>query len=341
MKLNVFLLVSAFVLISTTSVLSQDDETRQGLGLPTMIGENARAGDRMNVSGRVSVEGAEKLKNPPVITVLVSVFGAVADRSIANSSGFYLIRNVPRGNVTIIVEVDGTEVIRKPIQSLPMGNPRFDFTIPWPPASAGISKPGVISAGAGYSRSPQNEPVYQKAIAAVRGNDSRGAVTLFNQLLAADPKDFVAWTELGTVYFRSGSLDNAEACYFKAIELKKDYFVALLNLGRLYFSKSQHDNAILVLSNAVKSDARSAEAHHLLGESYLQIKKGSAAVFHFGEALKIAPDEKADLHLRLASLYDAAKMKDKAAAEYKIFLQKKPEHPDKAALQKYISDNQK
>ena len=158
-------------------------------------------------------------------------------------------------------------------------------------------------------------------------------------MLAADPKDYEAWTELGNIYFRKKATDNAEAAYFKAIELKRDYFVALVNLGKLYFSVKRFDDAILVLTNAVKANAESADAHHFLGESYLAVKKGSLAVPELNAAIKLDPTGKSDLHLRLAALYDGAGLKQKAAAEYKLLLEKRPDHPDKAKFEKYISDN--
>lgn len=318
---------------------AQDDEVRQGSGIPVEIGENLRAGDRMNVSGRVLLEGAKNLKRPPIITVIINYAGATADRTIANDAGYFVIRNVPRNNVALIVEVDGIEVARQPIVSPPMGNPRIDYTLPWPPAVPVDKKPGVVSAEPAYKRTDKNEEIYQRALAALKVGERQTAVGFFDQLLAADPNDYVAWTELGTIFFKANSLDNAEACYFKAIELKKDYFVALLNLGKLYLTRKQFDNAIIALSNAVKISPASADAHHFLGESYLQTKKGSSALFHFNEAIKLAPLEKADLHLRIANLFDAAKLKDKAAAEYRAFLMKVPDYADRVKLEQYIKDN--
>jgi len=336
-----FIVLAFAVFVIPAFVAAQDDEVRQGSGLPMKIGENLRAGGVMNVSGKVTIEGLEKLKRPPVITVIVNYAGAASDRATANDTGFFLIRNVPRNNVSLIVEVDGIEAVRQLIVAPPMGNARYDFTIPWPPASATDGPPGVISAAGLFNRSAQNEDTFRAAMAAVKANDTPKALNLFNQLLSAEPKDFVAWTELGTVYFRANSLDNAEACYFKAIELKKDYGVALINLGKLYVTRKQYDNAVLVLSNAVKATPNSAEAHHYLGESYLQAKKGSSAVYHFNEAIRLAPAEKSELHLRLAALYDAGKMKDKAAAEFRLFLAKNPDYPEKAELEKYIKEHSK
>ncbi|MEJ7624563.1 MAG: tetratricopeptide repeat protein [Pyrinomonadaceae bacterium] len=302
------------------------------------IGENVPRGNRMNVSGQIRTETREKLEHPPVVTVIVSIAGAAIDKAIANDKGYYLIRNVPRENGTIIVEVDGNEVVRQPLIASPMGNPRFDFTISRPQLP-GQGKPGVVRVDSMYDRTPQNKALFQQMIAAQRANDSRRALEVLNQLLANDPKDYVSWTEAGTIYFKGGSLDDAEACYFKALSLKKDYFAALLNLGKLYLGRKSFDNAALVLANAAKVDPDSADAHHYLGESYLQIRKGNAAQFHYNEAIRLAPEAKAEVHLRLASLYDAAKMKDKAVTEYKKFLLRRPDYPQRKQLESYISDN--
>jgi Tfp pilus assembly protein PilF len=73
----------------------------------------------------------------------------------------------------------------------------------------------------------------------------------------------------------------------------------------------------------------------------LQIKNGSNAVVYLYEAIKLDPIGKADAHLRLAALYNGAGLKDKAAAEYEQFLQKKPDYPDRRKLELYISQNKK
>ena len=49
----------------------------------------------------------------------------------------------------------------------------------------------------------------------------------------------------------------------------------------------------------------------------------------------------AQAHLRLAVLYNAVGMKDKAAEEYDAFLKKKPDYPARKTLEEYISKNKK
>ena len=84
-----------------------------------------------------------------------------------------------------------------------------------------------------------------------------------------------------------------------------------------------------------------AAAHRFLGESYLGIKKGSKAVPELEEAVRLDPENQAEAHLSLAALYNAANLKDRAAAEYEKFLAIKPNYADRKTLEKYIHDNKK
>ena len=70
----------------------------------------------------------------------------------------------------------------------------------------------------------------------------------------------------------------------------------------------------------------------------MQIKKGSKAVPYLNEAARLG---KPDAHLRLATLYNAVGLKDKAALEYEQFLKKRPDYKDRKALEQYISENKK
>lgn len=336
MKTAFFRTLIPVLLLSLTAVMSaQSDEARQASGLPYKIGGGSDRG--MEISGKVTLEGSDQTARKPVVTVAVFLNGVPSGRAVAQSTGHYVVREVPRQVVTIVFEVDGLEVARQNLVPPGMGNMNLDLNVPT--AVLRGAKPGVISASENYKRTETNAASFTKALEATRSGKDADAIKVLDGILSADPKDYEAWTELGNIYFRKKATDNAEAAYFKAIELKRDYFVALMNLGKLYISAKRFDDSILVLSNAVKANNESADAHHFLGESYLAIKKGSLAVGELNAAIKLEPIEKAELHLRLATLYDGAGLKQKAAAEYKMFLEKRPEHQDKAKLEKYIADN--
>ena len=338
MKRLLFALITISALL-TTFAAGQDDENREATGLPRKIGISP-AGSPMIVSGRVTLEGSEQLRRQPVIRVTAMVGGIPFATTNAQKLGYYYLRDIPRQSLSLIVEVDGTEVSRQVLVASGMGNLTVDVSVPWIVLRSAV-KPGVINVRDAYLRSENAEANFQKALETVRSGKDAEAIKLFDTILGSDQNDYESWTELGNIYFKRNVSSNAEAAYYRAIELKRNYFTALINLGKLYFSLKRFDDAVLVLSNAAKSNPESADAHHFLGESYLQLKKGSLAVPELISALKIAPDEKAELHLRLASLYDAANMKKKAAEEYKAFLKKRPDHSEKERFERYIKENEK
>jgi tetratricopeptide (TPR) repeat protein len=114
--------------------------------------------------------------------------------------------------------------------------------------------------------------------------------------------------------------------------------MALIALGRLHSNQKKFAEAIDPLTKALALQPKSGEANLLLGEAYIQLQKGSTAVSYLNEAAK---NGKPEAHLRLGWLYNAAGMKDKAAAEYEEFLKKKPDYSERKKLEEYISANKK
>ncbi|MGH9949476.1 MAG: hypothetical protein ACRD6X_20065, partial [Pyrinomonadaceae bacterium] len=80
-------------------------------------------------------------------------------------------------------------------------------------------------------------------------------------------------------------------------------------------------------------------AFQILGRAYLLAKKGSLGVEALNKSIELDPLGMADSHLLMAVLYDRAGLKDLASHEYKLFLSKVSNHPDKAKFEKYIKEN--
>lgn len=331
---NLLFLISLIATLFAAFSSAQTDELRNATGLPIPIGEPV-------IYGRVMVRGIGPRDRRPRIHVGLFIGGVQTDRREANDEGYYYFLTMPRNGAKLVFEVDEVEVGRA-ILIPGLGNTaRHDITVDWQAFKKDSAKPGVISAGSGYPRSPENEKLFQQAVAALNEKRTEEARLIFNRIVTSDPKDFISWTEIGIIHSQGSKFAEAEAAYTKALEQKPDYMAALMNLGKVHLAQKQYENAIAVFVNAVTADPNSANAHHLLGESYLQAKLGSKAVPALNEAIRLAPNEKVELHLRLAALYNAAGVKDRAANEYKLFLEKRPNHPDREKLEKYISENQK
>lgn len=269
--------------------------------------------------------------------------GSVLARQSVSNNGRYRFTNVANGEYEIIIEVDGTEVLRLPvlIHERFKTDVRRDVELQWraDPFKRREAK-GTVSASAIYERKPALQEKYERARKAIDEKDYARASDLLRQVVSEDPKDFVSWNDLGTLLSEKEA-SEAEKHFLRALEQNPKFVPALLNAGRMRFAKKDYEKAIEHFSRAVELEPQSADANHLLGEAYLQNKKGSKAVGYLYEALRLDPQGKADIHLRLAALYHGAGYKDRAAAEYEQFLAKRPDHPEREKLQKYISENKK
>ncbi len=317
---------------------------RPGRGQPP-IGGSSNVGHTL--FGDLKVDESKVSGNKPqtYLVILYSNLGNVIARQAVTNNGRFHFFNVYNGEYYLAVEVENVEVARLHLRVdfLNKTEIRRDIELEWreQPGASGSHKPGILSVADFYHRTSAQQNLLDKALEAVKRNDYKQAIALLNQIVSADAKDYEAWTELGTAYSKEGKLGEAEKAYQRALEEKPNFMLALLNLGKLHLVKKDYASAIEPLTRAVEADPKSADANHYLGEAYLGIKKGSTAVGYLNKAIQLDPVGKAEVHLRLALLYHAAGLKDKAVAEYEQFLAKKPDYPEKKRIQQYISENKK
>jgi tetratricopeptide (TPR) repeat protein len=278
-----------------------------------------------------------------VTLILRKVPDGELNRQTVSSRGRYRFTNLQMGEYEIVIEVDAKEIGRvspiiiKELSNSPYGH-QYDLDFRWKPGSEPAAAGGVISAADVYERPASTRSLFQKAEEAVSKKKFDNAAGQLKQIVETDPKDFQAWTALGTIYFSQEKFTDAENAYLKAIEVQPISPRAQLNLGRVLSSQKKFEAAVVPLSKAVELQPTSGDANYLLGECYLYLKKGSLAIPYLNDAAKLG---RPDAHLRLGWLYNAAGMKDKAAIEYEEYLKKNPNYADRNKLREYISTNKK
>lgn len=294
--------------------------------------------------GEVKITGGGTDREAPTgaTIVLHKVGTGEVGRQNISSGGRYRFTNLDQGDYDIAVETEGREMTRVRLNILggtlaPFYGFRQDFEFAWKSGSS-PPNPKTISAADAYNRSAANQALFSKAQEAVGKKKYDDAARFLSSILENDKADFQVWALLGTVYLIQDKLDDAEKAYVSALALKPTFSTALLHLGKLRSSQKRFEEAIDPLTRALETQPQSGEINLLLGEAYLQIKKGSKAVPYLNEA---ANQGKPEAHLRLAWLYNAAGLKDKAVTEYEEFLKKKPDYADRKKLEEYISANKK
>jgi tetratricopeptide (TPR) repeat protein len=304
----------------------------------------AASGSRHIVYGDVKVDQSQGGTDKPITLefTLYNEYGNALARQRVQSNGRYRFIDIQDGRYYITIEYEGTELDRFIVDfsSSHKSDMQKDIELQ-ARAVTEAGKAAVISAADKYARGSKTSSLFSKAMDARKNKKNDEAATLLRQIVDTDPADFPAWFELGTVYFVLKNYAEAEKAYTQAIAKHPDYAVALISLGRLRIAQKNYDGAIEALLQAVKVQPTSAQANFFLGEAYLQNRKGSLGVGYLNEALKLDPIGMADAHLRLGALYNAAGMKDKAAAEYEQFLKKVPDYPQAQQLREYIAANKK
>ena len=97
-----------------------------------------------------------------------------------------------------------------------------------------------------------------------------------------------------------GKLDEAVACYRRALELKPDYAEAHNNLGNALKEQGKLDEAVACYRRALELKPDYAEAHNNLGNALKDQGKLDEAVACYRRALELKPDY-AEAHSNLGN----------------------------------------
>lgn len=134
-----------------------------------------------------------------------------------------------------------------------------------------------------------------QAETAIQKKDFSSALDLLNKVVAADPKNYEAWFDLGFVNNAIGKTPDAIAAYRQSVAAKPDVFESNLNLG-LMLARAGQPGSEEYLRTATKltPTAHAAEGKEqawlALGHT-LEKSKPADAIEAFQEAAKLQPND--------------------------------------------------
>jgi tetratricopeptide (TPR) repeat protein len=151
----------------------------------------------------------------------------------------------------------------------------------------------------------------------------------------AEMSDALLWNEIGNIYLKIGSLDEAIAAYLKAIELNPDYGWSYSNLGRAYFLTGEFGHALFQFRKCIQfmdTPENQALVWNKIGDAYRALKDIENAIQAYKKAddleMGVSSSEQnaAGQPSNLANLREMIKM-DKTIPDIKRLLS---EHPKMA-----------
>ena len=143
----------------------------------------------------------------------------------------------------------------------------------------------------------------QEVAVAARKNVEQGkyrtAEKQYQTVLAKDPKNLDALSNLGVVYFRTGKIRSAELTLKKALAIAPNDDFVLTTLGIVHYRQSRFDEALKELRKAIELNPNSATAHNYLGITASQKGHQEEAEKEMLQAIAKDPNY-ADAHFNLA-----------------------------------------
>jgi len=109
----------------------------------------------------------------------------------------------------------------------------------------------------------------------------------FHDLDLGGAKIFI---DLGITCIEEGQLEQAIACFQKAISIQSDYASAHCNLGNALLQRGDTRDAIISFQEAIGIDPNFAEVYHNLGVALDKINKLDEAIACLEAAMSLKPD---------------------------------------------------
>jgi len=146
--------------------------------------------------------------------------------------------------------------------------------------------------------------------------DYSSAITAFKKIIDLDPNNDMAYYGLGDVYIKMMNWKDAIPALEKAVELNPDYTDAYFNIATAYQELKAFDKAAEAYKKFIASGPRQAfDAYNRLGLCQMELEQYADAVTSFQEALKGIPDD-VNIMYKLAQAYEKAGQLEQAEATY-------------------------
>jgi Flp pilus assembly protein TadD len=192
-------------------------------------------------------------------------------------------------------------LFRQPVVAISKENPgvlKMSFVFE-KKSTAAVAKSNATATAAPKALPNELQDVAIAARNNVEQGRYRAAEKQYQTVLAKDPKNLDALSNLGVVYFRTGKIRSAESTLKKALSIAPNDDFVLTTLGIVHYRQSRFDEALKELRKAIEINPNSATAHNYLGITASQKGRQQEAEKEMLQAIAKDPNY-ADAHFNLA-----------------------------------------
>ncbi len=301
-------------------------------------GQDSGLGGSNIIYGQLFLSSGERLFKRVQIRVRTDMRG---DRVfMTDEKGAYVIRGLPTGNFTLMVEKEAEfepaqiafELVV--LRGLPAAPTNINITLKPKPGTS--IKPAVVNAQ--FAGVPQAAlDLYTKGVELAKANDSAGAIEQFKLAVAEHPAFAQAFNEMGVQHLRLGEFEKADEAFQRSLKITPDSFAPLMNRGIALVNLKKYADAEPVLRDAAKLEPKSPVVNYFLGQALANLGKFEEADTKLSAAVKDGGPEMKEARRTLAIIYSSWGQKEKAAKELEEYLKVAPNSPDAAQLRQLIA----
>lgn len=150
---------------------------------------------------------------------------------------------------------------------------------------------------------------FQKALKMEQEGNFPKALQIYISILEHDKSQRSVLLNLGSLYYRMNSYDQALECFMRALQLKEDYIV-FFNIGSLLFRLGHYKKAIISLNQCKQLNPDFLPAVLLKGIAFSKLKHYNSALSCFKQALSYDPINKVALTALILLYYDQGAFND-------------------------------
>jgi superkiller protein 3 len=167
------------------------------------------------------------------------------------------------------------------------------------------------------------EQLFQQGNAAQAARRFPEAEAIWREVIQRNPKNAIAYNNLGIALANQQKLDAAIAAYRTAIQLDPKYAAVYYNLGIALANQQKLDAAIAAYRTAIQLDPKDAAAYNNLGLALANQQKLDAAIAAFRTAIQLDPKYAVAYYNLGNALKDQQKL-DAAIAAFRTAIQLDP-----------------
>jgi predicted Zn finger-like uncharacterized protein len=163
------------------------------------------------------------------------------------------------------------------------------------------------------------------------------ALEAYKGAAAAGPTQVEPQERIADLYAANSQCDKALPAFARSIELDPKASRLRVGQAQCLAGLGKHEQAVQLLEALLKADPRATPAYYLLARSLHESKGLAAALPSYERAAKEEPANPMP-HYYLGYAYKQRNQKAKAVEEFRKFLQRKPDAPEKKDIEAEIED---